>query len=224
MRILFIPGFGEEETIFDKIKDKLPGEKLFLSLWKLLPDKNIKDLNVTLFAKKLIVQFRITKHDLIIGHSTGGWVALHIKNIIGCPIVQIASWWDERKVIKPVANRHLIYFAAKWGLYLNRFVLRSTVKKLYQGKPSAPIFEAVFTRLMKGNRANVVNQMRLIFNPYPTKLTVKPDLSIHARKDTIIRFPDGPVHEVAGDHFSLYTYPEQVYLPILQFMQYHAAE
>lgn len=223
MRVIFIPGFGENETIFNKIAPELPGEKLFLSFWKLLPNKSIKNLQVTLFAKELIKEFTITKNDLIIGHSAGGWVALHIKNIIGCPIVQIASWWDEKKVVTFTTNRHLVYFAAKWGLYFNQFILRHIMKKYYKGKPSQAIFEAVFIRLITGNRANVVNQLRLIFNLYPVKLSVKPDLSIHAKGDTIIRFPDGAVYEVAGDHFSLYTYPEQVYPPILNFI-HHATK
>src|SRR4051812_42225347 len=104
MRIILIAGFGEDESIFEKIQDKLPGERLSLSLWDLLPNKSIKSLNIGVFASELIRRFQISKTDLIIGHSTGGWIALHIKNIVGCPIVQIASWTDERKVIVPIAN------------------------------------------------------------------------------------------------------------------------
>ena len=97
MRLILIPGFGEDETIFDKIQDKLPGEKLFLSLWHLLPNKSVKSLNAAVFAKELIERYQINKTDLIIGHSTGGWIALHIKNLVGCRIVQIASWTDRNK-------------------------------------------------------------------------------------------------------------------------------
>lgn len=222
MRIIFIPGFGEDEFIFEKIQDKLPGEKLFLNLWRLLPDRPVKDLNVTRFAEELIQRFAITSNDIVIGHSTGGWVALHIKNIIGCPVVQISSWTNKRKVIVPTSNRHLIYFAAKTGLYLNRFVMRKSIEKFYEGKPSKEVFEKVFSRILTGNRANAVNQLRLIFNPYSKELSVVPDLRIHARKDSIVRLPDENVHEVEGDHFSLYTYPEQVYPPILDLINRHA--
>lgn len=218
MRIILIPGLGEDEFIFEKIQDKLPGEIVLLSLWKLLPNKNVTSLNVVVFARELIERFQISKADLIIGHSTGGWVAIHIKNSVGCPIVQIASWTDGSKVIVPTTNRHLIYFAAKTGLFLNDYMLRRTVKKYYRNKPSREIFKKVFTRLMKGNRANVVNQLRLDFNPYPGKLYVQPDLRIHAKKDRVVRFPSEPTHEVEGDHFSLYTYPEQVYPPILSLI------
>ena len=222
MRIIFIPGFGEDEYIFDKIQDKLPGEKLFLNLWQLLPNKHIKDLNVFGFAGELIERFTITCKDLIIGHSTGGWVAIHIKNIVCCPVVQIASWTDGKKVIVPTANRHLIFFAAKTGLYLNRFVMRKSVKKFYHGLPSKEVFEKVFNRTISGNRANLVNQLRLIFNPYPKQLSAIPDLRIHAKKDRVVRFPNEEAHEVSGDHFSLYTHPEQVYPPIRDIINLYA--
>ena len=221
MRLILIPGFGEDETIFERIQGKLPGEKLFLSLWQLLPNKSVKSLNVVVFARELIERFQINETDLIIGHSTGGWVALHIKNMVGCRIVQIASWTDETKIIVPVRNRYIIYFAAKTGLYLNNLMLRHTVKKYYQNKPSKEIFKTVYTKLIKGNRANVLNQLRLIFNPYPVQLSVHPNLAIHAKKDRIVRFPDGPAHVVDGDHFSLYTHPEQVYPPIADFIRQH---
>lgn len=222
MRIIFIPGFGEDEFIFDNIQDRLPGEKLFLNLWRLLPNAPDRNLNAMNFAKLLVERYNITPADVVIGHSTGGWVALHIKNIVGCPVVQISSWTDKRKVIVPTSNRHLIYFAAKTGLYLNRFVMRQSIKKFYHGKPSKEIFEKIFIRVITGNRANAVNQLRLIFNPYPKELSALPDLRIHAKKDSIVRFPDENVNEVGGDHFSLYTYPEQVYPPILDLINRHA--
>ncbi len=165
MRIFFIPGYGEDESIFDKIHPHIQGEKVFMSLWKLLPDKNYFALNAALLAKQIIEQYSITSQDLLIGHSTGGWVALHIKHIIHCSVIQIASWTDRRKVISPVNNRHLIYFAVKTGIYLNTFVLARSIRKHYNNKPSKDIFIKVFTRLMHGNRENVVNQLRLIFNP-----------------------------------------------------------
>jgi hypothetical protein len=224
MRIILIAGFGEDESIFEKIQDKLPGDKLFLSLWELLPNESIKTLNAAVFARELTERFKISKADFVIGHSAGGWVALHIKNVVGCPIVQISSWSDKRKVIVPVRNRHIIYLAARTGLFLNDFVLRLIAKKYYGDKPSEEIFKAVFAKLIEGNRANVINQLRLIFNPYPGRLAVQPDLSIHARKDKIVSFPDGPVHEVAGDHFSLYTYPEQVYPPVVKLIERTAKE
>jgi hypothetical protein len=219
MRLFFIPGFGEDETIFDKLHPHLSGKKVFLNLWQLLPDKARPELTAALFAKEIVVRYAITKEDLIIGHSTGGWVALFIKQIVHCRVVQIASWTDPRKVVKAIPNRHLFYFLVKKGFIFNKVVLSWSLKKNYRNKPSAVPFTYAFTRLIKGNRDNVVNQLRLILNPAGSQIDEMPELVIHAKEDAIIRFPEGRVCEVPGDHFSLYTHPELVAGPICQFLK-----
>ena len=219
MRLIFIPGLGEDEFIFDHLHPFLPGEKLFLSFWKHLPDVPRPELNAARFARALIQQYRITGNDAIIGHSTGGWVALFIKQEVHCPIIHIASWTTTRKVVNPIRNRNLLFFLVRSGLYFSPLALRWALKTSYAGTPSAGVFEKVFIRLMKGNKSNVVNQLRLIFNPVKEPLTVVPDLRIHAKADPIVRFPDDPTYEVPGDHFSLYTYPSTVAVPLVQFLK-----
>jgi len=218
MRLLFIPGFGEDETIFENLHPLLPGEKIFLSFWKELPNKNSRQLNVAVFAKELVQKYGITQKDVVIGHSTGGWVALFFKQFVQCPIVQISSWTDPKKVVSPVANRHLVYFLAKTGFLFNKPVQQWLLKNKYRDKPSAPVFRDVFTNLINGNKENVVNQLRLILAPVQQTITVRPDVVLHARADTIVRFPDGKVNEVPGDHFALSTYPDLVAKPINQFL------
>jgi hypothetical protein len=223
-RLIFIPGLGEDETIFHKIHPSIPGEKVFLNKWVLLGNNPRPGLTVLQFAQELVDQFTITREDVIIGHSTGGWVAYHIKHLVHCPIIQIASWTEEHKVVKPISNRHLIYLFVRKGLYFNPLVKRLLIWGKYRNKPSRKIFSEIFDNLIKGNKNNVVNQLRLIFNPVKEKITVKPDLRIHARADSIIRVPDQPFQEVPGDHFSLYTHPEKVYAPIIAFLQVQAGE
>ena len=219
MRLIFLTGFGEEAFIFDRLHPLLPGEKEFLSLWELLPDKKMPGLNALDFAEDLVRRYQITPQDVVIGHSTGGWVALLIKQLVQCPVVQISSWTDVRNVIVPVSNRRLLYFLAQTALIFNPATLRWLLKSTYRNKPSAPVFQRIFTRLIEGNRHNRTNQLRLIFNPVPNPITTKPDLVIHARKDPIVRFPEGPVQEVPGDHFSLYTFPIDVAQPINKFLK-----
>lgn len=218
MRLLFIPGFGEDESIFDKLYPLLQGEKVLLSLWKELPNQSSRQLNVAGFAKELMQQYGITQKDVVIGHSTGGWVALFIKQFLNCPLVQISSWTDPKKVVSPVANRHLVYFLAKTGFFFNKPVQQWLLQHNYRGKPSAPVFRNIFTNLITGNKENVVNQLRLILAPVQERITVHPDVVIHAKADTIVRFPDGTVNEVPGDHFALYTHPDLVAKPINQFL------
>lgn len=219
MRLLFIPGFGEDESIFDKIHPHLPGEKVFLNNWELVGDKPKPGLTVLQYARELVVRYGITEDDVVIGHSMGGWIALHIKHLVHCPIVQIASWTEDRKIVRPIKNQSVIYWSVRRGLYFNPLVKQFLIWKNYRKKPSAPVFSSVFDRLRKGNPENVVNQLQIIFNKTAETVSEKPDLRIHARRDTIIRFPDEPCCEVPGDHFTLYTHPEKVYVPLVDFLQ-----
>ncbi|AHM62877.1 hypothetical protein D770_23160 [Flammeovirgaceae bacterium 311] len=219
MRLLFIPGFGEDPSIFEKIQNHIPGEKVFLDYWVLLGDRPRPELNALQYAKELVEQFGITKQDVVIGHSTGGWIAYHIKHLVNCPVVQIASWSDSSKVVSPVKNRRLIYWFVKRGLYFNSLVRRYIIRNKYRNKPSEAVFDQVFRRLAREDKYKVINQMRLIFNPVQQPISVQPDLRIHARPDSIIRYPDQPAVDVPGDHFSLYTYPREVYEPINRFIK-----
>ena len=220
MRLFFIPGFGEDPSIFDKIHPHLPGEKVFIDNWKIIGEKARRELTVLKYAEELIGQFGITRDDVVIGHSMGGWIALHIKHLLHCPIVQIASWTEERKVVKPVSNWRVVSWSVKRGLYFNSFVKWVLVRLRYRNRPSAEIFSFVFDKLCCSNREAVINQLRIIYKPVHEKVLESPDLRIHAKGDTIIRFPDEECCEVPGDHFTLFTHPEQVYEPIAAFLQH----
>lgn len=218
MRLFFIPGFGEAPSIFDKINGHFPGNKTIIDNWKWIGDQPRPDLNVNTYARELAARFDINQHDTIIGHSMGGWVALHIKHLVGCRIVQIASWTDRQKVVVPFSNPNVIYWLTKSGLYLNPITRQFFLWQNYYKKPSAEIYLNVFNTLIKGNTENAVNQLRVILNPVDEVVTVEPDLRIHSKADTTILFPDQPAYEVPGDHFNLWTHPEAVYAPILELL------
>lgn len=219
MRIFFIPGFGEEVSVFDKIRSFIQGEKVFIDNWTLLADVPEKGLTVLMYAKYLTEHFQIKKEDVLIGHSMGGWIALYIKRLVSCRIIQIASWTDSRKVIKVPLERHLMYWLVKRGWGFNRLALYILVWQHYKNKPSREIFIAIFERLRRGNKAIAAKQLMVIFNPVKKTANVNPDLRIHAKADHIVTYPDQSFHEVPGDHFTLYTYPETVYRPIVGFLK-----
>ena len=219
MRIIFIHGFGENESIFSKIAPFIPGEHIFLNVWELVGNKPLPGLNVLDFTKSLVEKYNITPQDIIIGHSMGGWIAWHIKHFTGSPIVQIASWTDPDRPISPVSNVKVIYWMVRNGLFFNRFIKRRFSSKGYKGKPSRQIYEETFDQLVYGNKQNVINQLRLILTPTTERPTVQPDLRIHARADLVVRPPREPFLEVPGDHFTLYTDPEAVYEPINTFLK-----
>lgn len=219
MRIFFIPGFGEEEFIFDKIQSFIPGEKLFLDNWTLLKEVPEKGLTGLVYANYLIECFKIKKEDVVIGHSMGGWIAWNIKHKTGCCIIQIASWTDSSKLLKVPIERHLMYWLAKRGFGFNSLVRNILVLLNYKNKPSREIFIAVFERLRRGNKEIVAKQLMIIFNPVKESITTSPDFRIHSKSDHIVKFPDPAFCEVPGDHFTLYTYPDTVYKPIVEFLK-----
>lgn len=219
MRILFIPGFGEEVSIFDKIQPFLPGEKVFIDNWALLEEVPEKGLTVVVYAKYLVERFNIKKEDIITGHSMGGWIAWHIKHLAGCRIIQIASWTDSRKLVKVPIEPPLLYWLVKRGFGFNLLALRILVLLHYQKKPSKEIFITIFERLRRGNKEIAAKQLIIILNPVKEPITISVDCRIHAKADRIVKYPDQPFHAVPGDHFTLYTYPETVYKPIVEFLK-----
>lgn len=209
MRLIFIPGFGETKHIFTQIAPHLPGEHLFIENQDLLGMKPTPSITAIGYAQRLIEQHTITRQDYVIGHSMGGWVAYAIKHLVGCPIIQIASWTDPEKVVLPIKKPEIIYWLVRNGLYLNR-LNKKLLLRFYRDQPSAPVFSEVFQHLIDSPAEYVLNQLRVILNPVETTITVQPDVVIHSKKDSIIRFPDGQVSTVPGDHFNLFTYPAEV--------------
>lgn len=219
MRIFFIPGFGETPSVFDKIAPQIAGDKIFIDNWEEIGDKTRKDINVLMVAKEYVAKYNITADDLVIGHSMGGFIAYHIKHIAGCRIIQVASWTKPDRVVTPTQNRKFIYWFMASGLAFNRFSQWFMVWKFYRHKSSKEIFADTYTRLRTRKASNVVNQMRVIMEPIVDTISVSPDLRIHAKADNIIRYPKGETcTTVSGDHFTLWTNPEEVYGPIVEFL------
>lgn len=217
MRIIFIPGFGEDETIFSNIAPLIPGNKLILNSWTLLGNQPRKNTNAIIFAQEVIERYNLTKDDILIGHSMGGWIAYHIKHLINCPLVHVGSMTNTNRIIPPVANTGILYSAVKKGLIFNYFLQYVAVFFDYRNKPSKDIFIYITNMLIKGNKDNVNNQLKVILAPVE-KTSVQPDLRIHSKKDRILKPPKEPYYEVSGDHFTLYTHPREVARPILSFL------
>lgn len=218
MRIFFIPGLSEEKWIFDKIVPFIDGEKVFIDNWTLLAEISEKGLNALSYAKFLIERFQINKQDLVIGHSMGGWVAVQIKSVISCPVIQISSFTDIKKVFRP-GNRHLLIWLAKKGFGLNTVVMNILVFLAFRQEISKKVFKAVFRKTMREDKTTFAKQLQVVYNPIKNAGTLSPDLRIHAKKDQIIRPPDETFEELPGDHFALYAYPDKVYNAINNFIK-----
>ncbi|WP_242692256.1 alpha/beta fold hydrolase [Aridibaculum aurantiacum] len=219
MRVIYIPGFGEEPSMFDKIHPHIAGEKIFVDNWKLLADVTGEGFSATVYAQYLVALFHITNADVVIGHSLGGWVAINIKQLTGCRVVQIGSWTDVRRVMPLPINPKIIYAFTRSGLVFNKLTQMMMVKLHYKNQPSKPVFEEVFSNLRTRSKELVVKQLKLIFNPLHLPVTVSPELRIHAKADHIVAYPRTDFVEVPGDHFTLVTHPQPVYNAINDLLQ-----
>lgn len=219
MRVFLIPGFGENESIFEPLLPFLSYDTVHVDVWKHLASFTGETLHVRTFVQHLNRELQIRSTDLIIGHSMGGWIGIHLKQETGCRLIQIASWTNPHKVILPIQNRKVLYFLVQSGLYINKLTKAILIWKFYKNLPSRSIMEATLTRLIQTDKSLVVKQLQLILEPSPT-CTVLPDLRIHTRRDPIIRKPDEDYFEVSGDHFALYTNPKEVARGILSYLQW----
>lgn len=218
-RIIFIHGFGEKPSIFDKIHPAFPHDKLFIDNWMELGNQRRKNYTALDYASHLANKYQITPNDLIIGHSLGGWIAYHTKFITHCKAIQIASWTDMDRVKFPINNFQLIALLVKMGITFNHFSKYYFLKKQYKGLASEQVFIENYDNLIKGNKTNVLNQLMLILHGKANDNMPDPDLRIHSHNDRLIRKPKQDFHAVNGDHFNLHTHPDEVIQAIQQYLK-----
>ncbi|WP_460976692.1 alpha/beta fold hydrolase [Spirosoma knui] len=214
LRIFLIHGYLEDPTIFDTLVPLLPpADYVRLNLadeftrWQPTVPVTVQSL-----AHYLVGQYAITADDVVIGHSMGGWTAIHIKQLTGATAVQVASWTDQRKILFPVHNLNVLKFLARTGLTQSAWMTK-LLDKQYPFEESAELYTQLARNATHMSKLYVWQQIQTLFAKIPA-LTVKPDLRIHARPDNIIAPPDERFIEVPGDHFSLVFHAELVAEPI----------
>lgn len=222
-RLIFIPGLGEDERVFNNILPLIEGEKLVLNTWNLHGDVPRGKVKATDIAREMVERYSITKDDILIGHSMGGLIALFLKELTGCKIVQVASYTSHNRVIVPVSNHQFIKWAVKYHLFFNPIIRWLVIKIQYNTKPSKLWLTYIFNLLKNGNKNNVINQLTVALTPIQTKNNIEPDLRIHSKKDLIIRPPKESYVQIPGDHFSILTHPKEAAAAINDFLKIRAA-
>ena len=209
-RILLIHGYVEDPTIFDQLIPHLPNVN-FVRIN--LADEFLRwqptgSIDVQMLAQYLTNYYKITDNDFIIGHSMGGWIAIHIKQLTGAGAIQVGSWTDPKKILFPTDSLAIVKFLLYSGISQSRLV-NNYFRKKYPFHESRTLYNGLVDGSMRMTRLYLWQQAQILFAKVPPP-TVSPDLRIHARRDNIIRFPDEPFAEVPGDHFSLVFHPERV--------------
>lgn len=213
-RIFLIHGYVEDPTIFHKLVPLLPpADYVRIDLadefgrWQ-----PTGPINVRLLAQYLMDQYKITADDVVIGHSMGGWTAIHIKQVSGAAAILLASFTNQTKIRFPTDNLTILRLLLHSGTIQSR-TLNNFFKKKYPFDESRELYNRLIDGSMQMTRQYLWHQLQTLFAKVPP-LTVQPDLRIHARRDSIVGPPDEAFVEVPGDHFSLFCHPESVAAPI----------
>ena len=208
-RLLLLPGYLEDAGIFENLRPRLPAglpvevidnEMVFAS-WRPRDRPDVGQL-----ARHVAAQFQIGPADVLIGHSMGGWLAIHLKQLTGARAILINSFTDQRKIVSAIRHPRLLGFYVWTGLMQSRW-MRARFKRDYRRDESRALHAGLVDGLARHRRRFIHQQLQVLFAPAPP-LTVQPDLRLHARRDNVIRPPDEPFIELPGDHFAHVFYPE----------------
>lgn len=199
-RLLFIHGNLDVPTSFETLLPLLP---LYATRCiDLEDDFNAWDaaipVTVKAVAERVAQAYRIGPDDILIGHSMGGWIAAHVKELTGATVIQLSSWTDPRKVKAPIRQLGLIRTIVNSGI-VQHPVCIGVAKRLYPFQQSRARIQAALDRVQHMNPAYMIWQYELIFTAVPP-LTTLPDLRIHDPRDRVISPPDEPFINVPGRH------------------------
>ncbi|WP_375448143.1 alpha/beta hydrolase [uncultured Fibrella sp.] len=218
-RLLFIHGNLDVPASFDALLPLLPPAKTLCI--DLEADFNAWDavvpVTVRTVAERVAQAYRIGPDDILIGHSMGGWIAAHVKELTGSVVIQLSSWTDPRKIKSPLRRLDLIRPIINSGVVQHPFCIR-VAKRLYPFRQSRARIQAALDRVQHMNPAYMIWQYELIFSTVPP-LAVLPDLRIHDRRDPVISPPDEPFVNVPGKHKIHATNAPGVANAISEFIQ-----
>lgn len=209
-RLLLLPGYLEDATIFDTLRPRLPtAEVLAIELeTEFAQWQPSGPVNAVTLARHLTRRYQVGQQDVLIGHSMGGWLAAHLKAQTGAAAVLLSSFTDPRKVVARARNPLLLALYAWSGVGRGRW-LRERAKRHYLFDESRELYGQLADGMARHPRRYVHRQLQVLFAPVPP-LAGQPELRIHALADNVVRPPDEPYVEIPGDHFAHYFHPEVV--------------
>jgi pimeloyl-ACP methyl ester carboxylesterase len=208
-RLILLPGYTEDQTIFATLRPLLPPFEQVLALeleeefahWRPAGRPTVVAL-----ARYLAARHRIGPTDVLIGHSMGGWIAAHLKQQTGATAILLSSFTDQANIVSAIRSPRWLGLVALTGLVQNRFI-NQYFKRRYRYDESRALHGQFVDGMGRFRRRYVHQQLQVLFAPVPP-LTVLPELRLHARTDTVVRPPAEPYVELPGDHFAHYFYPQ----------------
>ncbi len=216
-RVVLLPGFGEDDKIFRKIKPFLNGYSLlYVDYRDVLRKFEVENITMDKFVHELIEYYDINSKDILIGHSLGGYISHKIKQSTDCHNCLIASFTDPSKIKIPVGFKRVIKLLTMKGMFTSK-LFKEMLWKTYEKKPSVAEIEHTLSVFDSYNKEDIYKLIKIIepkkkswTRLFRKNRTKRPSLILHPMSDWIVKSPDEEHIKVPGDHFALTTYFEIV--------------
>ena len=217
-KIYFLPGFGEDSFVFDNLKKYFINYQIIDVNYRVSLDKiSFATIDVRLLCQQLILEYGITKDDILIGHSMGGYFSFVIRETILCQIVMLASFSNPNKIVRLVRKQWVNVAMAKMSL-LHKAFFQNFLLKASKGKYFEQEIEKVIRNFSNFSTAQISKMMKLSFGK-PIQSVLENPLRIHAKDDIIVRPPDEPYELCSLGHFCLILETEVIASIILKGLQ-----
>jgi hypothetical protein len=217
-RILLLPGFGEDAFAFEKVRKYFKEYQLVdVNYRNSLDQLSFSDIDVWKLSKLLVAEYQITKNDILIGHSMGGYFSFVIRELVFCEIVLVASFSNPQKVKRVVYNKWFNLSLAKLGLLHKKF-FQNYLLKPYRDKYFEKEMQNVVQNFNTFSTAQLSKMMKLSFGE-EVESTLKNPLRIHAKNDRVVSVPDEKYESCNLGHFCMHLEEELVAKIILNWLK-----
>ena len=167
--------------------------------------------------KEIILEYGITKDDILIGHSMGGYFSFVIRETVLCQIVMLASFSNPNKIVRLVRKQWVNVAMAKMGLLGTTF-FQNLLLKAFKGKYFENEVEKVIRNFSNFSTAQISKMMKLSFGK-PVQSVLENPLRIQAKNDVNVRPPDEAFELCSLGHFCLFLETELIANIILKGFQ-----
>lgn len=219
-RIFLLPGFGENNTVYDPLLPYLTDyEVRKVDYPEILSQVSLFNYSGMEIVKIMIRHYRIQPEDKLIGHSTGGYFAFLIREIQGNEICMISGFSDCKKVIPPLPHQWITTPLLSITGFIKSPISRKYMLNKVKGKPIVrPLMEVMGHFKDFTNEELFKLSMVLTYDEKPISILPNP-LRIHAKDDKVVRIPDQEFAEVKGGHFPLALDLEGVVMAMKDFLK-----
>jgi hypothetical protein len=217
-KIFLLPGYGANERSFRHIRPFLAGHSMVdIDYRPVLQNMPLLGFSGRKLAKKLISTYNIRREDKLIGHSMGGYLSYHIRQIQGNKICMIASFSDPSRVIHLFDLPYLTPLLAGTG-FSKTGLAKKYLQSQVAGKPYAFELMEIADNFSTFSNGDLYKMTLMTLEKDQSEGDACP-LRIHSKEDRVVRPPNEPYIEVEGGHFCLNLFPEMVVEAMRPFLE-----